>query len=188
MGVLEPHGRGRRHVRPDALKSGAPPQPEGAGPGGVGGFDLDNAGAVIVVHTLAHAVGALRAAAAVGRPVTLLSARDAGIYAGPGCFAALVAAARVAVPAARCFTLLDCGDQPGAALAAIRTGIEGVIFTGRADVARRLADIAGQHGVQLVTERPVASLDLEQHFFASEEASEQACAAFLEGIGDAQPV
>src|SRR5271165_6981358 len=139
---------------------------------------------VIVVHTLAHAAGALRAAARSGRPVTLLSARDAGIYAGPGWFAAVVAAAREAGPEVRSFAFLDCGDEPGAALAAIRTGIEGVIFTGRADVARRLADMARQHGVLLVTERPAASLDLEQHFFASEEASEQACAAFLAGIGD----
>jgi hypothetical protein len=144
--------------------------------------------AVIVVHTLAHAVAALRAGVRSGRQVTLLSARDAGIYAGPGWFAAVVAAAREAAPAARSSALLDCSDQPGAALAAIRSGIEGVIFTGRADVARRLADIARQHGVLLVTERPISSLDLEQHFFASEEASEQVCAAFLAGIGEAEPV
>lgn len=147
--------------------------------------DAAEVSVVVVVHTLAHAVGALRAAAAVGRPVTLLSARDAGIYAGPGWFAALVGAAREAAPDARSLALLDCGDRPGAALAAIRTGVEGVIFTGRADVARGLADIARQHGVQLVTERPVADLDLEDHFFAAEEESEQSCAAFLAGRGSA---
>ncbi|MBV8121956.1 MAG: hypothetical protein JO081_18700, partial [Alphaproteobacteria bacterium] len=113
---------------------------------------------IVVVHTLAHAIGALRAAARAQRPMALLSARDAGIYAGPGWFAALVEAARAAAPDARCSALLDCGDQPGAALAAIRAQIEGVIFTGRTDVARRLVDIASRHGVRLVSARPAAGL------------------------------
>ena len=111
--------------------------------------------------------------------MALLSARDAGIYAGPGWFAALVEAARAAAPDARCSALLDCGDQPGAALAAIRAQIEGVIFTGRTDVARRLVDIASRHGVRLVSARPPAGLDLVDTFFASEVESEQLCARFL---------
>jgi delta 1-pyrroline-5-carboxylate dehydrogenase len=134
---------------------------------------------LVVVHTLAHAVGALRAAARLDRPVILASARDAGVYAGPGWFGALVTAAREAVPAARCSALLDCGDRPGAALAAIRTEIEGVLFTGRADLARRLADIAARHGVRLVTGRPAAALDLGAEFFAAEAESEHRCAMFL---------
>ena len=75
--------------------------------------------------------------------------------------------------------LLDCGDDAGAALAAIRSEIEGVVFTGRADVARRLADIARQHGVRFVTERPVPALDLGSDFFASPEIIEQRCAEIL---------
>ena len=101
------------------------------------------------------------------------------IYAGAGWFGALVEAAREAVPGARCSALLDCGDEAGAALAAIRAGVEGVIFTGRADVARRLADIAGQHGVQLETARPAAALDLGGDFFASAQQTEQRCADLL---------
>ncbi len=133
----------------------------------------------IVVHTLAHASGALKAAGAAGRHAILVSAIDAGVYAGAGWFTALVEAARRAVPSARFSAVLDCGDRPGAALAAIRAQVEGVIFTGRADVARRLADIARQHGVRLVTERPVAALDLLGDFFASEAAIEQRCACFF---------
>jgi len=120
-----------------------------------------------------------------GRPVILASAADAGIYAGPGWFAALVAAAREAAPGARFSVLLDCGDRPGAALAAIRAQIEGVVFTGRTDVARRLADIARQHGVRFVTERPTAGLDLCDDFFASEVESEQRCADFFARTGSA---
>ncbi len=89
--------------------------------------------------------------------------------AGPGWFGALVAAAREAVPAARCTALLDCGDDAGAAQAAIRAGIEGIIFTGRGDVAERLADIAAQARVTLFTARPVPALDLAAEFFATPE-------------------
>lgn len=111
--------------------------------------------------------------------MVLVSAPDAGGYVGPGWFKALVAAARGAVPDARCATFLDCGDNVGAALAAIRAEVEGVIFTGRPDIARRLADVAQQHGVRVETKRPAAALDLAEDFFASPEDIEKRCAAFL---------
>ena len=137
---------------------------------------------VIVIHSLAHAVAALSAAAEAGRPVILLSAPDAGIYAGPGWFGELVAAARDAVPAAQSTALLDCGDDVGAAQAAIRAGVEGIVFTGPADVAERLADIAGQGGIRLVTRRPVAALDLGTEFFASPETLRRRCADILASL------
>jgi hypothetical protein len=133
----------------------------------------------IIVHSLAHAVAALAAAAEAGRPVTLASAPGAGIYGGPGWFGALVVAAREAVPAARCAALLDCGDDSGAAQAAIRAGIEGIIFTGRADVAKRLADIAARRGSRLVGDRPVPALDLAGDFFAAPEILRLRCAEVL---------
>ncbi len=136
-------------------------------------------GSVIIIHSLAHAVAALSAADEAGRAVTLSSAPDAGIYGGPGWFGALIAAARDAVPAARCTALLDCGDDAGAAQAAIGAGIEGIVFTGRADVAERLADIARQRGVRLLTARPVPALDLGGEFFASTETLRRRCAEIL---------
>jgi hypothetical protein len=134
---------------------------------------------VIVVHSLIQAVAALRAALKAGRPVVLAGPPGAGSYVGPGWFGALVAAAREAVPDAHFSTLLDCGDDVGAALAAIRSEIEGLVFTGRADVARRLADIAHQHGVQFVRDRPIHALDLGDDFFASPEILERRCADLL---------
>jgi len=121
----------------------------------------------------------LTAAARAGRSVVLASAPDAGGYVGPGWFGALVTAAREAVPEARLGALLDCGENVGAALAAIRAEVEGVIFTGRTDVARRLADIARQHGVRFETRRPEGALDLGDDFFASQESLERRCAEFL---------
>jgi hypothetical protein len=134
---------------------------------------------VFVIYSLPQAIAVLTAAARAGRPVVLASAPDAGGYTGPGWFGGLVAAAREAVPDARCSSLLDCGDNVGAALAAIRAEIEGVIFTGRADAAGRLADIARQHNVHFETERPAVVLDLVEVFFASPEEIERKCAEFL---------
>lgn len=98
---------------------------------------------------------------------------------GPGWFKALTSAAREAVPDARCSTLLDCGDNIGAALTAIRAEVEGVIFTGGPDVARRLAEIARQHDVSFETKRPGDALDLCEDFFASQQDLERRCTEFL---------
>jgi len=139
-------------------------------------------GPVIIIHSLAHAVAALSASVEAGRPVTLASAADAGIYGGPGWFSGLVAAARAAMPAAQSRMLLDCGDDAGAAQAAIRAGVEAVVFTGRADVAERLADIASQRGIRLVSVRPVPALDLAADCFAPPETLRRRCAFLLASL------
>jgi hypothetical protein len=135
--------------------------------------------ALIIIHSLFQATAALTAAVRAGHPVVLVSAPDAGGYAGPGWFKALVATAREAVPDVRCSSLLDCGDNVGVALAAIRAEVEGVIFTGRPDVADRLTDIARQHSVRFETKRPADALDLAEDFFATQEDLERRCAEFL---------
>jgi len=161
MGLLQPHGRGRRLFRRDALTEDSP---------------------VIVVHSLTHAVAALTAAAEAGRPVILASAPEAGIYGGPGWFREMIAAAREAAPAPHSTMLLDCGDDAGAAQAAIRAGIEAIVFTGRADVAGRLADIAGRRGVRLLTERLALALDLSTDFLAPPETLRRRCAFLLASL------
>jgi hypothetical protein len=160
MGFLEPHGRGRRAFRRDALSEPhAPP--------------------VIVIYSLTHAVAALEAAAAVDCPIILSSAVDAGIYAGAGWFKAVVDAAREAAPAARFSAALDCGDDAGAAMAGLRAGIESVVFIGRSDVAERLSGIAEQQHARLLTERPQPALDLQAQFFADAETLRCRCAEIL---------
>jgi hypothetical protein len=137
----------------------------------------------VVVHSFAHAKGALRAAARLKRRVVLASAAGAGSYLGPGWFNALIAAARAEVPEAECTAFLDCDDDVGAALAAIRGEVPGVIFTGRADLARRLAGLAQQHGVRFATVRPESVIDLGEDFFASSEEAERRCAEALARAG-----
>jgi hypothetical protein len=98
----------------------------------------------------------------------------------------MIAAARRAAPGARGAALLDCGEDSGAAQAAIRAGVEGVLFTGNADIAARLADIAAQRGVRIERERPRDALDLADRFVARPEALYDTCLEFLR-TGSRQP-
>ena len=133
----------------------------------------------IIIHSLPHAVVALSAAAAASRSVLLVSPPDAGIYAGPGWFRDVLRAANEAVPEARFGAFLDCGDDAGAVMGAIRAGVRGIVFTGPAAVAARLADIAAQSGARLATERPAAALDLGGLFFADHDTLRRRCAEIL---------
>ena len=130
----------------------------------------------IIVHSLAHAEAALAAAAALAIPVTLASASAAGGYAGPLWFKALVEKARRSHRTAAAAALLDCGEEPGTALGALRAGIKQIRFTG--DVAARepLAEIAAQVGATVEFGEAPAALDLLD---ARDPAA--ACRAFLAG-------
>jgi len=163
MGLLEPHGRGRRPFRRDALSE------PGSAP-------------AIVVHSLTHAVAALKAAAAADREIVLLSAAGAGVYAGAGWWKAVIDAAREAAPGARFSHILDCGDAAGAVQAALRAGVEAAIFTGRPDVAERLAAIAEARGSRLLTARPQPALDLAVCFFANAETLRRRVADVLASL------
>jgi hypothetical protein len=134
---------------------------------------------VFIIHSLVHAVAALEVAADARCPIIVLSAPNAGVYAGPGWFKALTDTARGAVPTADAVFVLDCGDDAGAVQGAIRAGIETVVFTGRADVAERLAAIARAKDARLLTASPDISLDLGRWFFADAETLRAHCAACL---------
>jgi delta 1-pyrroline-5-carboxylate dehydrogenase len=136
----------------------------------------------IVIHSLAQAVAALSAAAEAGRPVVIASAPDAGIYAGPGWFREVLHGAHEAMPMAQFSSLFDCGDDAGAAMAALRAGLEAIVFTGPAEVAARLNDILAQTGARLITERPPAVLDFGASFFADNESLRRRCAEILASI------
>jgi hypothetical protein len=113
-----------------------------------------------VIHSLSQAEAALRAAAAADTAVELWSAEGAAAYAGAGWFKALVEEAARRVPEARFTSVLDCADLPGYALGAIRIGVAAIAYTGPAQTARKIADIASQTGCRLVQARPAVRLDL----------------------------
>jgi hypothetical protein len=114
----------------------------------------------VIVHSLDQARAALRAAAELGVGVTLASAAGAGAYAGPLWFKALIDAARKAHPEVAFDAVLDCGEEAGSALAALRAGIARVGFCGPTEVAARLRAIAEALGAALETVSGSDALDL----------------------------
>jgi fructose/tagatose bisphosphate aldolase len=113
----------------------------------------------VIVHSPAHAKAALAAAAALQKPVILLSAPGAGAMTGPRWFLALVAQAARDYPAAQYEVVLDCADEPGMVLAALRAGVKRVRFTGAAQVRTKLVEIAAALGAEIEDGAPPA-LDL----------------------------
>lgn len=123
----------------------------------------------IVIHSLDHARAALAAAAACGKGATLASAPGAATQTGPGWFKAVIEQARDAYPQVAVKAILDCSDQPGAAMAALRLGLKDLRFHGAAELREKLA------GMGAVFAPPAeASLDLGEI-----KEPEAACAAFL---------
>lgn len=126
----------------------------------------------------------LDVASEAGVAVVLLSAPDAGVYAGAGWWKALMGLAREAAPDAIFTAILDCGEDAGAAQGAIRAGIEALVFTGRADVAKRLSAIAEAARACVLTARPPTTLDLKRWFFADREVLRRRCAEALGATRD----
>ena len=108
----------------------------------------------IIVHDLDQAIGALRAVAAAGIPVTLWSAPGAASYAGLGFIGAVFEKAKEAVPEADHDVVVDCRGSAVLAHDALSRGFAGVAFTGRGAMRKTLQAIAdGQNG-RLVTAGP----------------------------------
>jgi len=114
----------------------------------------------VVIHSLAHATAALRAAQEKNLPVELWSAEGAAAYVGAGWFKAVIDLAQSANPGVDFIAVLDCAELPGLVLGAFRIGLKAVCFTGPTKVAAKLAEIAKQDGRELRRRRPSEALDL----------------------------
>lgn len=108
----------------------------------------------IRIHSLAEAGAAGAAAAELGVSLLLVSAPGAAASAGAGWFRQVVGRTATLHPSVEVTGVLDCADRPGDAMGALSAGIGVVLFTGRADVAARLADIAERSGARLLTTLP----------------------------------
>lgn len=113
----------------------------------------------IRIHSLTDADAACAVAADLGVPLLLVSAPGAAASAGAAWFREVAARAAARHPSVAMTAVLDCADRPGDALGALSAGIGAILFTGRPDVAERLADIAAQRNARLLTALPEA-LDL----------------------------
>ncbi|MCH7929353.1 MAG: hypothetical protein IIA01_02475 [Proteobacteria bacterium] len=118
---------------------------------------------VVIFQSRAHAEAALAVAAELDTPVVLQSAPGVAAYAGAGYLMAVAERAAARRPDAAVTWVIDCGDDPGIALGALRGGWKSVRFSGRADVLAKLADIAAQQGAELLAGgAPADALDLRE--------------------------
>jgi len=136
----------------------------------------------VVVHDLAQAKGALAAARELGVAIELWSAPDAAAYAGVGWLQALGEAAGAEL-------VIDCGEDAGLVMAALRTGARKLAFTGPPELSRRLADMAEQVGAELRC-RKQSEASPELSLLPDDEAYAR-CRAWLtsarRALGDAAP-
>lgn len=105
---------------------------------------------VIIVRTLAEAEAALAAAAEAGCAIVLASPPGGALSAGAAFYDALARAAAARHPAARFTLRVDCADDTGAALGALRIGIPEICCRAPRASRDRLAALARRHGARLV--------------------------------------
>ncbi len=107
----------------------------------------------VAVHDLLQARAALAAAEELGLGIELATAPGLAAFAGVGFCVAL--GELIGRP-----ILVDCGAEPGTALAALRTGARRVLLRGAPAVQGKLADIVAQSGAVLLAEPPTPLLTL----------------------------
>jgi hypothetical protein len=133
----------------------------------------------VTVHAAAEA--ALALALAGKRGVVLLSAPGAAGFLGPGWFLAIIEAARAEVPGVVHKAVLDCGDAPGQALAALRAGLREVVLQPGCPAFAQVVAAAAEISARVRPVRP-ESLDLGPLDLARGGARAK-LAAWLEGSG-----
>ena len=96
----------------------------------------------IRVADLAQATQALEQARAEGVEARLVSAAEVTAFAGVGYWHALEVALGHPI-------VIDCGDDPGLAMAALRAGCRDLLFTGPEAVALKLEGMAAAQDARL---------------------------------------
>jgi hypothetical protein len=109
---------------------------------------------VAVVGSLEEARAALAGARA---PVLFVSPPGSAASLGLGYFSALVEAMRAEFPQIAIDAVIDCGDEPGRALAALRMGFKIVALRGHPRARAAVAAIARALGARLLRHAPRAS-------------------------------
>lgn len=101
---------------------------------------------VIIIHSLDDAVAALsvnaQAATDVSTPLYLISPPGAAASLGAAVFQSIIDEARNRVPEQPFIGVLDCGSDPGYALAALRAGVKHILYCGTAPSKLKIENIA----------------------------------------------
>ena len=129
----------------------------------------------VVVHDRVQAEAALAAAKEVGAKIWLRSAPDAAAYAGVGYLKALGDLVGHEI-------VVDCGDDAGLVMAALRTGCRRLAFSGEAAVSQLLAEMAAEVGAWYRHETRVPRVLC----LSPDDDARSRCRAWLQGTRQAE--
>jgi hypothetical protein len=103
----------------------------------------------IIIHGIDELRAALKAAISLNRALTVLSIPGAAGSAGAPWFHALIQAGSTEFPEVALTGVLDCADQPGFALAALRTGCRDLLLLDQVPAWPRVHAIVEVAGARL---------------------------------------
>ena len=106
------------------------------------------------VHGIDEARAACDAAKIAGVPIALWSPPFGAARMGPLWFQQMIALIGEEFPDVPVDAVLDCGDAPGHALAALRQGVPLIALTARPAIRRKIEAIAAAGGARLVRRPP----------------------------------
>lgn len=124
-----------------------------------GPADPTDAWPVFIVHDLAQARVVARAAAAAGQPVVMASAPGAGGSLGPALYKEIVDQACADHPNADVIACLDCADEPGTAMNALRHGVSWISLDIGGPVRAKIEQAAESLGARVISS-PADALDM----------------------------
>lgn len=116
---------------------------------------------IIIVHNLEHAKAALQLAAEFKQTVVLRSAPAAAAYLSPPVFKAMIDEAVASSSPTTFKAVLDCGNQSGMAMNALRHGIKCIRTDVEKDVFAKLVSIAEQSEATVLPYNDDPVLDLQ---------------------------
>lgn len=116
--------------------------------------------AAFIVADIDQALAVFAAAETAAQPLHIESPPGYGAFAGGGFWKALLDAAARAHPGATVDAVLDCGEEAGAALAAIRAGVPAIRCRLRGPARARLKALAARAGVGFAEGRRPAACDI----------------------------
>ncbi len=116
----------------------------------------------VIVHSLGQAVAVLNDIPEGDGGVLLLSPPDASSYMGASVFKAMVDQAHEAMPDSAFVAALDCGDDAGHALTAIREGIRAIVLSDSCPAYARVIEIAKENGVNVLSPAVYENLDQDE--------------------------
>jgi len=115
----------------------------------------------LIIHNASDALCAAQASDKAQFPIELFSARGAAKSLGPEVFIGIIEAAKRAYPCAHITGILDCGQDAGTAMTALRRGAKEISVDLPLATREKIEDIATRSSAR-IREYPKQALDLEK--------------------------